>query len=105
MIRILRAGGEIAITPDGPRGPAHMAKPGAVAVVQWTGVVIVPVAAAASAFWKVASWDGFVIPKPFATVQIVYGTPMKVSQGREARQDANEKLEADLNAVSQLATC
>ncbi len=105
MIRVLRAGGEIALTPDGPRGPARIAKPGAVAVAQWTGVAIVPVGASASSFWQVSSWDGFVIPKPFATVQILYGTPLTVSQGRAGRQNANAKLEAGLNAVSATVTC
>ncbi|MHC4611297.1 MAG: lysophospholipid acyltransferase family protein [Planctomycetota bacterium] len=105
MIRILGAGGEVALTPDGPRGPAGVAKPGAVAVAQWTGVAILPVGATASAFWRMASWDGFVIPKPFARIRIVYGAPLIVAEGRAERDAANEKLQAGLNALSQPVAC
>jgi lysophospholipid acyltransferase (LPLAT)-like uncharacterized protein len=42
-------------------------------------VKIVPLAARASAFWQLGSWDGFIIPKPFARVTIAYGEPVFVT--------------------------
>ena len=76
LIRAARAGRDIAITPDGPRGPAGDFKPGALAVAQTLGLPIVPVAAAASGGWRFNSWDGFLVPKPFARVALGYGEPV-----------------------------
>ena len=104
MLEILRGGGEIAVTPDGPRGPAGVVKPGVVVAAQVTGVPIVPVAAVSSSSWRLRSWDGFRIPKPFARVRIVYGVPLRVS-GEVSRSAAAEMLRQRLDAVSELARC
>ncbi len=76
LIRTLQAGADVAVTPDGPRGPARVAKPGVLAAARHSGASIVPVAAHASAAWRARSWDGFVIPAPFARVRIAYGPPI-----------------------------
>ena len=104
MLEILRGGGEIAVTPDGPRGPAGIVKPGVVAAAQATGAPIVPVAALSSSSWRLRSWDGLRIPKPFARVRIVYGVPLRVS-GEASRSAAAEMLRQRLDAVSELARC
>ena len=104
MLRVLRAGGEIAVTPDGPRGPAGVVKPGVVAAIQIAEASIVPVAAWASSAWKLRSWDGFSIPKPFARLHVVYGTPLRLSKD-VARTEAARLLERRLDAVSEAARC
>jgi len=104
MLEILRGGGEIAVTPDGPRGPAGVVKPGVVAAAQVTGAPIVPVAAVSSSSWRLRSWDELRIPKPFARVRIVYGAPLLVS-GEVSRSAAAEMLRQRLDAVSELARC
>jgi hypothetical protein len=58
------------ITPDGPRGPRYAMNPGAVWLAQATGAQIVPVNVEASSCWRLKSWDGFIIPKPFARVEV-----------------------------------
>ena len=73
VIRELQAGREVAITPDGPRGPARKYAPGALIAAQRSGVMILPVVAVADKAWRLRSWDQFMIPKPFATVTIAYG--------------------------------
>lgn len=65
------------ITPDGPRGPRHQFKPGAIVLAQMSGRPIVPMAYAASRAWRI-KWDRFVIPKPFARVAIAIGPPCHV---------------------------
>ena len=79
IVRELAAGHEVAITPDGPRGPAETFAPGALVAAQRSDSFILPVAASADRAWRLRSWDRFMIPKPFALVTIAYGTPTKVA--------------------------
>ena len=78
VIRELQAGREVAITPDGPKGPAGKYAPGALIASQRSGAVIVPVVAVADRAWRLKSWDHFMIPKPFARVTVAYGDPASV---------------------------
>jgi lysophospholipid acyltransferase (LPLAT)-like uncharacterized protein len=68
----------LAITPDGPRGPAEEVKPGLVYLASRTGFPILPVATASSSAWVLRSWDRFRIPRPFARVVVAYGDPIVV---------------------------
>ena len=77
--REVESGHSLAITPDGPRGPAHSVAPGAVAIAQRTGAAMIPAAMTASSAWHLRSWDRFTIPKPFARVTVAYGTPIRVT--------------------------
>lgn len=78
LVRELQAGHEVAITPDGPRGPAGTFAPGALVAAQRSDSFILPVAASADRAWRLRSWDRFIVPKPFARVTIAYGTPTQV---------------------------
>jgi lysophospholipid acyltransferase (LPLAT)-like uncharacterized protein len=69
-IRALRDGKSIVITPDGPRGPRRVAKPGAAQLALATGARLVPIAITARPALRLRSWDRFVVPLPFATVQL-----------------------------------
>jgi lysophospholipid acyltransferase (LPLAT)-like uncharacterized protein len=88
LVRELRAGHDVAVTPDGPRGPAGHFAPGALVAAQRASAPIVSVAAAATRAWHLRSWDGFMIPKPFARVTVAYGTARV--QGETARDAAAE---------------
>ncbi|MGH7604457.1 MAG: lysophospholipid acyltransferase family protein [Gemmatimonadaceae bacterium] len=78
LIRELQSGHQIAITPDGPRGPAERFAPGALVAAQRADCYILPVAISARPTWRLRSWDAFMIPKPFARLTIAYGEPSKV---------------------------
>lgn len=80
-IRALDDGCTIAITPDGPRGPARDVKPGVVRAAQRAGVMILPLHAVARSAWRFGSWDRMMLPKPFARIDVAYGEPFAVSQG------------------------
>jgi len=77
--RVARNGGDLAITPDGPRGPSHSFAPGALIVSQRSGAPIVPVAVHAERCWRLRSWDRLIVPKPFARVSVAYGPPTVVT--------------------------
>ncbi len=94
LVRAARAGRTLALTVDGPRGPAHVVKPGALAVAQITGLPVIPVVAGATSGWRARSWDGFLVPKPFSTVRIAYGPPRHLA--RDADREALERLGTEL---------
>jgi lysophospholipid acyltransferase (LPLAT)-like uncharacterized protein len=100
LIRAVESGRDGAVTPDGPRGPAHVFAPGAAIAAQRTGVPLLPVRASASRAWRLKSWDRFLVPKPFAIVRVVYGplTPVEAPTPREAAEMATQ-LQAVLDAV------
>jgi lysophospholipid acyltransferase (LPLAT)-like uncharacterized protein len=79
-MRAARAGHDLAITPDGPRGPARVFKPGALNAARLTGLPVVPLAVAASSAWHVDSWDRFLVPRPLARIRIAYGQPTFVDR-------------------------
>jgi lysophospholipid acyltransferase (LPLAT)-like uncharacterized protein len=69
---------DLAITPDGPRGPAYVAQEGVIALAQLTGRPIIPVSWHAN--WKIRlrSWDRFQIPLPFSRVEFFFDKPIHV---------------------------
>lgn len=83
LIRAARRGRDLALTPDGPRGPARVFKPGALAVAQATGLPVVPMAVAATRSWSLRSWDDLLVPTPLSTVCIAYGAPVRVAAGAD----------------------
>lgn len=98
----LARGEDIAVVPDGPRGPRHHLQPGAVALAALTGAPIVPLACAARPARRLSTWDEMLVPAPFARCAVVFGTPMAV--GRDAdREAAREKVERALLDVTAVA--
>ena len=78
LIRAMRAGRPAGFTLDGPRGPAHIAQPGAVWLAHATGNPILPFHLEAARAWTLRSWDRTQIPKPFTHVALVVGEPIPV---------------------------
>jgi len=72
VIRKIQEGYDLALTPDGPRGPIHVVQPGIVQIAQLTGAAIVPVTYHLSRRKELRSWDRFQIPYPFARCRIVF---------------------------------
>ena len=78
VLRLLRAGQSFAFTPDGPKGPRHQAHPGAIYLASNAPTVLMPLTVAASAYWRLPTWDRYLIPKPFAHVHVHIGDPVTV---------------------------
>jgi len=70
MVRTAEAGYDIAITPDGPRGPKYKFNAGVITLAQKAGIPVLPIVVSYSRYWQLKSWDAFQIPKPFATVNV-----------------------------------
>jgi len=100
LVRWLEQGAEVALTPDGPRGPAERVKPGAIAAAQHANALIIAAGARASSAWWVASWDRFCIPKPFALVDVRYSPPFGVARGKDGLRHGIAAAERALRQVT-----
>lgn len=88
LVRHLRRGGAVALTPDGPRGPAERMKPGALAAAQHASALVIAAGARASSAWWIESWDRFCLPKPFARVDVAYSPAFGVAAGKDGLREA-----------------
>jgi len=104
MLALAGEGRALAITPDGPRGPACRVKPGLVYLAARTGLPVVPVTAAADRAWVFRSWDRFRIPQPFARVRIDYGEPIVVRLDDAPEEAWRERIQAALEDLTRRTT-
>ena len=99
LLRCLAAGRDVAITVDGPKGPARKVKPGILFLAQETGLPIVPITNAVSHKLECSSWDRFQIPLPFSRAMVIHGTPVFVNPGDDLAAKALE-LEQALDRIT-----
>jgi lysophospholipid acyltransferase (LPLAT)-like uncharacterized protein len=74
--QILKNKGTICLTPDGPRGPREIVKPGVAQLAILAGAPIVTSSARPRSAWRLRSWDRFMIPKPFTFIDVSLGEPI-----------------------------
>jgi len=96
-------GYDLAVTPDGPKGPRHIVQDGVMALAQVTGLPIIPYSCHLGWKIQVKSWDRFQIPLPFSHCEMTFGKPIRVPRGATAteREQLREQLQAVLLAGSQ----
>lgn len=79
MIHSIKEKGEIIIiTPDGPRGPKHIVKPGVILAARETEAYIFPFSWKAQRYWQLKTWDQMKIPKPFTKIDVSFGNPVRL---------------------------
>ena len=100
LLAAAASGRDLAITPDGPRGPAEVVKEGLVYVAARSGMRVVLIAPSVHPAWTLRSWDGFRVPKPFCRVVVHYSAPITVT---EAGEEARSRVEAALKALTATA--
>jgi lysophospholipid acyltransferase (LPLAT)-like uncharacterized protein len=98
----VRAGEDVAVVPDGPRGPRERLQPGLVVLASVTGAPVVPLAFAARPARRLASWDRFLVPLPFARAAVVFGKAATVARDAD-RETARADLERALREVTETA--
>ncbi len=86
MIRWIRDGHDISITPDGPRGPMYHLQPGSVKLAQLTKTQVMPIRVDYSNAWKAKTWDQFRIPKPFSSVVVTFNELETVNRTRDENE-------------------
>jgi lysophospholipid acyltransferase (LPLAT)-like uncharacterized protein len=100
IVRALQGGAIVAMTPDGPRGPAERVQPGAIAAAQHADVPIIPGGARLSSAWHLRSWDRMRVPKPFAAIDVVYGSPIRIGGGKEGLRQGIAEVQRSLDEVN-----
>jgi hypothetical protein len=102
MIRALKGGVHLVITPDGPKGPRARVKSGVIEIARLTGAPIVPVSFSAERRLTLKSWDAFLIPLPFSRAVYTWGEPIYVDPAASKEDVAKyqELLTARLNLLT-----
>ena len=101
LIGKLDQGRDLALTPDGPRGPRHQAHHGIITLSQLTGRPIIPVSYRLSRYTSLSTWDLFQIPHPFGSCKVHFGEAIHVERKLEASQRAEvaEALGREMNRL------
>jgi lysophospholipid acyltransferase (LPLAT)-like uncharacterized protein len=102
LVAAVRAGQDVAVVPDGPRGPRERVQAGIVVLAATTGAPIVPLAFAARPARRLASWDRFLVPLPFARAAVVFGAAATVARHAD-REAARADVERALRDVTDRA--
>ena len=95
MTRLVEAGADAGITPDGPRGPKYQVADGVISLAQLTGAPIIPISYVLSRKIELNSWDGFMIPLPFGRATLRVGVPVNVSSAADAEEREHKRLELE----------
>ncbi|MFP4520796.1 MAG: lysophospholipid acyltransferase family protein [Fibrobacterota bacterium] len=103
LLRALKKGNSVCITPDGPKGPRGLVKSGVVELAARTGAIIVPMAFSAEKSFKINSWDSHVIPRPFSRVRFETGKFFLVENhgNSDETEKIRRKLEDELKTIEQ----
>jgi lysophospholipid acyltransferase (LPLAT)-like uncharacterized protein len=91
-----KRGYDLAVTPDGPKGPRYVVQHGVISLAQVTGLPIIPVTCNTKTKICLKSWDRFQIPFPFSRCELILNEPIFVH--READQASREEHRSQLQA-------
>ena len=101
----ISSGYDVAISPDGPKGPGFQVHPGILYVAQRSQMPILPITNSAQRRWNLKSWDKFLIPRPFSKTVIRLGNPIyvPVEATPEELEEKRTELENDLLELTRMA--
>jgi lysophospholipid acyltransferase (LPLAT)-like uncharacterized protein len=107
LVASIRDGVDVAVVPDGPRGPREQLQPGVAALAALTGAPVVPLAIAAQPARRLSSWDRFLVPLPFARCVLAFGPAITLdaSADREASAKVLEGALAEVTARADALAC
>lgn len=105
MLKALKAGECVGITPDGPRGPRMRASPGVVNVARLARVPVITGAFSTRRRKVLGSWDHFVVALPFTRGVFVWGQPIEVPHDADEQtlEACRQRIEDEMNAVAATA--
>jgi hypothetical protein len=97
-VRELRKRQNLVLIPDGPRGPREIAKPGIAQIALLSGAPVFPVSALPKKCWRLNSWDRFMVPRPFTTIELRIGEPIlpALFTGKDPVSDFTSALQKGL---------
>lgn len=102
LLGVLRDGHDVAIAPDGPRGPCGRVRSGLVSLAMLSGAPVVPLAVAGRPARRLPTWDALLVPLPLARCAVVLGEPVLLARTAD-RERARGELERALDRVTAAA--
>jgi lysophospholipid acyltransferase (LPLAT)-like uncharacterized protein len=102
LIRLVSAGADIGFTPDGPRGPRYELKEGVITAAAKTGAPIILCAYSTDRRWQLKSWDGMIIPKPFARGIFLAAKPIWITD-EDDLEAARLRVQSALHELTERA--
>ena len=104
MVKCIKLGESVAITPDGPKGPKEKVKEGIIKLAQITETSIIPLVWTTNKFKLINSWDNFVLPYPFAKGVYSFGKPIYVKKqmNKNELETARQNLENEIKRLTKL---
>jgi len=102
ILRALKSGDNISITPDGPRGPTQVAAPGIATIARLSGKPVFPVTFSSTRAKRFNSWDRFMLALPFGRIVFCVGAPIMVKEESDEAQ-ARLEIERAMNALVEKA--
>ena len=103
MIKSLKKGISIGISPDGPKGPRHKVSDGILSISRLSNSPILPVGIGFKKKWVLSTWDKFIIPKPFNQITIIWGEPLPALKNEKNTKRIKNKLESTMYSLTQRA--
>jgi lysophospholipid acyltransferase (LPLAT)-like uncharacterized protein len=97
LVKTIRGGGDVGITPDGPRGPVYEMQGGVVKLAQLAAVPVLPIRMVYSRAITLKTWDRFQIPLPFSRVDVVFEELQSLP--RVGTEEASEAQRLSLQQV------
>lgn len=93
-IKEIKSGSDVALTPDGPRGPRYSVADGVVAIAQKSKAKIIVLNSKPSKYWQFNSWDKFILPKPFGKIDFYLSEPFCIEglEFEEAKEFIKDKM-------------
>jgi len=101
MVSMLKSGGYVGITPDGPRGPRMRASEGVVALARLSGAPVIPATYSTTRRRVLGSWDRFVVALPFCRGVFVWGEPIEIPRDTDSdmQEEYRQRIEDALNTL------
>ena len=102
LLRELEQGNDIAVTPDGPRGPRYEAQTGIITLASLSGCPIVPVGYNVLHKKTLHTWDRFIIPRFFSKGNLTIHSPIHVPKdiSTTQKEEIRQNLEKILISIS-----
>jgi lysophospholipid acyltransferase (LPLAT)-like uncharacterized protein len=92
IVRALKGGDNVSITPDGPRGPVQVVAQGTAAIAKLTGKPVLPVTFSSTRCVRFKSWDRFMLALPFGHIAFLVGAPVVLSRDASEEQEEECRL-------------
>lgn len=103
ILKTLKKGESIGVTPDGPRGPRYQVSVGVIQIARLTGAAILPVSYSSTKGILMKTWDQFFLPLPFGKGVFMYGPLIEVEKSLKSDEELRQELEVTLKDLTRKA--